>query len=190
MKFDDSDKDYFLHDFSKDNVSDGGMADTVGQKVMDNSTDTGTKSPAFDFGDTDGQDAEDMPVKPRRRGKRILIWFFIIIICALGLTVWIRYFVPYVTESQSTGFVTLVEKRGIVFHTFEGEMVSESQLADTQRVYSRDVYFSIPDDNLARRLQQYQGSGTPVRLTFKRYYGTLPWRGASNNILVSFTPVQ
>ena len=60
--------------------------------------------------------------------------------------------------TDDLGFVTLVEKRGIIFHTFEGEMVSESQLADTQRVYSRDVYFSIPDDNLARRLQQYQGA--------------------------------
>lgn len=119
MKFNDSDKDYFLHDFSKDNGSDGGSPDTSGRNVMDDSTDS--RSPAFDFGENAGHDYESMPVKPRRRGRRILIWFFIIVICALGLTVWIRYFVPYVTESQTTGFVTLVEKRGIIFHTFEGE---------------------------------------------------------------------
>ena len=106
----------------------------------------------------------------------------------LAVTVGIRYFVPYVTESKVTGYVTLVEKRGIICRTFEGEMVSESQLADKGNVYSRDVYFSIPDDETARRLQQYQGTGTPVTITCKRYYGTLPWRGASNNILVSFQP--
>ena len=78
MKFNDSDKDYFLHDFSKDNGSDGGSPDTSGRNVMDDSTDS--RSPAFDFGENAGHDYESMPVKPRHRGRRILIWFFIIVI--------------------------------------------------------------------------------------------------------------
>lgn len=187
MKFDDSDKDYFLHDFSKEEQSENEAEAPSSSSVKADGDGGETRSPSFEFSDT-----ETVKPAPRhnRRVRKFMLWFFLIVFVVLAATVTIRYFVPYVTESQVTGYVTLVEKRGIVFHTFEGEMVSESQLADTQRVYSRDVYFSIPDDSLARRLQQYQGSGTPVRLTFKRYYGTLPWRGASNNILVSFTPKE
>lgn len=178
MKFDDSDQDYFLHDFSK-NKEDAPARQENGQDVN-----RGDRSPSFNF--SDGQTGYDVPRK-RKKGHG-WTWFFLIVFAVLAATVGIRYFVPYVTESKVTGYVTLVEKRGIICRTFEGEMVSESQLADKGSVYARDIYFSIPDEELARRLQQYQGSGTPVTITCKRYYGTLPWRGASNNILVSFQP--
>ena len=64
-------------------------------------------------------------------------------------------------------------------------MISQSQLTDTTRVYSRDFYFSIPDDSLARVIQSYEGTGRPVTLTCKRYFGTLPWRGASKIVVTS-----
>lgn len=180
MKFDDSDQDYFLHDFSKDKDDTPTRSESNPDlRVSDD------RSPSFDFTDGVGTSA---PVPVKRKKRHGWVWFFLIVFMILAVTVCIRYFVPYVTESKVTGYVTLVEKRGIICRTFEGEMVSESQLADKGNVYSRDVYFSIPDDETARRLQQYQGTGTPVTITCKRYYGTLPWRGASNNILVSFQP--
>lgn len=186
MNFDDSEKDYFLHDFSQKTDSSSGRAELPAAASEETAAD---KSPSFDFGDTSGgSGAAERPRRKRR--KKGWIWFFLIVFLILAATVAVRYFVPYVTESQTTGYVTLIEKRGIIFRTFEGEMVSESQLADKGHVYARDVYFSIPDEEMARRLQQYQGSGTPVTITCKRYFGTLPWRGASNNVMVSFTPRQ
>lgn len=191
MKFDDSDKDYFLHDFS--NVEDSGDMRTDRPQIPQtgaSAPDGGHASPHFDFTSAESGTAHDAPQHPQRRKKHRRGWviFFLVVFLALAATVWVRYFVPYVTESQVTGYVTLVEKRGIIFRTFEAEMVSEDQLANTGRVYSRDIYFSIPDDSLARRLQQYQGTGQPVTVTCKKYYGTLPWRGASNTVMVSFTP--
>lgn len=197
MKFDDTDEDYFLHDFSKENEKEKENArqpsvrqDTTSRPER-SAANPRNEYPSFDF--SKGVDEEDEEVfvpAPRHRFSIGWLWFFLIIFVALCTAVGIRYFVPYVTESQVTGYVTLVERRGIVFPTFEGEMVSESQLADTDRVYARDVYFSIPDEETARRLQQYQGSDTPVTIVCKRYYGTLPWRGATNNIMVSFQPKQ
>ena len=156
--------------------------------------DTSDLSPAFDFG-SHSQEEKPLPdsltaKSPKKRRKRAWVWFFVVLALILCTAVSIRYFVPYVTESRTVGYVTLVEKRGIVFPTFEGEMINESQLTDTTRIYSRDVYFSIPDDSIALRLQKYQGTGRPVTVTCKRYYGTLPWRGASNNILVGFEPAK
>lgn len=193
MKFDDSDKDYFLHDFDKEEENTGSAQPQ--QPVLPSSADgsgqNGPTSPHFDFtSSTPGGEPQQPAPAPRRRHRKGWIIFFLILFLLLAGTVTVRYFVPYITESQVTGYVTLVEKRGIIFRTFEAEMVSEGQLADTGRVYSRDVYFSIPDDSLARRLQQYQGSGQPVKVTCKKYYGTLPWRGASNTVMVSFTPVD
>ena len=184
MKFDDSDKDYFLHNFDGDDSSSRQPSDAP-SRPQSVSSDTGERnSPSFNFGET----PQTRPsVKPRKR-RHGWLWFFLIIAVLLGVTVYVRYFVPYVTESRTSGYVTLVEKRGIVFPTFEGEMASESLLNDTSRVYTRDVYFSIPNDSLALQLQKFQGSGRPVTITCKRYYGTLPWRGASNTVLVGFTP--
>lgn len=188
MKFDDSDEDYFLHDFSGKNQPQApdGPAETPSQP---DTTDRHA-APTFDFSDGNRPAGPQVPGPSADRPKRRhgWWWFFLIVAAVLIGAVGIRYFVPYVTESRATGYVTLVEKRGIVFPTFEGEMVSESQLADTARIYSRDLNFSIPDEDLALRLQKYQGSGRPVTVTFKRYYGTLPWRGASNTIAVDFVP--
>lgn len=191
MKFDDSDEDYFLHDFSgknqpQESAGDGYRSPAPSQPV----TDRQPAAPSFDFSDGNTDNGSPTPGTsgaPRKR-RHGWWWFFLIVAAVLIGAVGIRYFVPYVTESRATGYVTLVEKRGIVFPTFEGEMVSESQLADTARIYSRDLNFSIPDEDLALRLQKYQGSGRPVTVTFKRYYGTLPWRGASNTIAVDFVP--
>lgn len=189
MKFDDTDEDYFLHDFSEEKKKPLPPVNSREFPPMPerNPGNPRDEYPSFDFGDGSEEDETMAPV-PRHRFSIGWLWFFLIVFVALGMAVCIRYFVPYVTESQVTGYVTLVERRGIVFPTFEGEMVSEAQLADTDRVYARDVYFSIPDEETARRLQQYQGTDTPVTIVCKRYYGTLPWRGASNNIVVSFQP--
>lgn len=101
----------------------------------------------------------------------------------LVIAFYIRYFVPHTEESRTVGYITLVEKRGLIFKTFEGEMVSESHLSDTTKIYSRDFCFSIPDDSLGRLIQSYQGSGRKVTLTAKKYYGTLPWRGSQKAIV-------
>lgn len=186
MKFDDSDNDYFLHDFSKENQKENlSERETITTNERENSGSAESR-PSFVFGDS----PQPSSSKSRRKKHHFLTYFFLTLFIILAVTVYVRYFVPYITESRTTGYVTLVEKRGILFHTFEGEMVSEALLTDTSRIYSRDLYFSIPDDSLALRLQKYQSTGRPVTVTCKRYYGTLPWRGASNIILSSFEPVD
>ncbi len=186
MNFNDNDKDYFLHDFSKSEADPSVAADTPAAAAAD-SPSSSPQSPSFDF--TDGRAVAPTERTKKNRLRGCLTWAVCITVVVIAVTVWIRYYVPYVTESKVTGYVTTVEKRGIIFKTFEGEMVSEEQFATSNRVYSRDINFSIPDSDLARRLQQYQASGQPVTVTCKRYYGVLPWRGASTTIVVSFTPV-
>ncbi len=177
MKFDDTDEDYFLHDFSKDAAQQQNAPQQPQQGA----------SPSFDFSDTRATSPATPSAPPRKRRRGCFYFFLALFFVAAG-ALYVRYCVPYIVESTTTGYVTLVEKRGIIFHTFEGEMVSRSLLTDTARVYTRDIYFSIPSDSLAYELQKYQSSGKPVTITYSRYYGTLPWRGASNTVLTSFRP--
>lgn len=188
MKFDDSEEDYFLHDFSGKDRETGADADRSPAPPYGDNRPQDGGAPSFDFSDGGVRGDYTGGPKKRRKKSRGWLWFFLFLVVVLAGAVTIRYFIPYIVESRVTGYVTLVEKRGIVFPTFEGEMVSESLLADTTRIYSRDLSFSIPDDELALRLQQYQGTGRPVTVTFKRYYGTLPWRGAYNTVAVDFQP--
>lgn len=217
MKWIDDQDDYFLRDFndkSGDNRSDdnsnepagtGSTAPTGAQgSVPASSSDVTAEGsrPAgneFSFGNTgsgsssatvsngDTASSQETPRRKRRRARRRLIWFFVILFAILGTAFYIRYFVPYTSDTLTSGYITLVEKRGIFFKTFEGEMISESHLNDTSQIYSRDFFFSIPNDSLGRLVQSFQGTGKRVTLTTQKYYGTLPWRGSQKIIVTNVT---
>lgn len=134
--------------------------------------------------------SEQTPVSPSPRKKfsrRIIGYAIAIIILSLYGFIYFRYFNPYATDAIATGYITSVERRGLLFKTFEGEMVTERSFGDTTRVYRSDFSFSIPDTTVARQLQQFQDSGQPVSVSFSRYYGSLPWRGASTCVVTSFS---
>lgn len=185
MKIIDEDNDYFLHDFSAGR-EDASASSDAGAQTQASDTPEAPRSQTFDYGVTTPEPAAP---KPRRHPvRRFFTWLLVILIIAAGVAFYVRYFVPHTTDTRITGFVTNVEKRGIIFKTFEGEMVSESRIADPSQVYQRDVYFSIPDDSTGRVVQSFQGTGRPVVITVKKYYGTLPWRGASKVVLTDIHP--
>lgn len=130
--------------------------------------------------------------KPRKcnRWKRIFTGTVIILALVLGTAFWLRYMNPYVSDAKERGYVVKVEKRGHLFKTWEGDMILQSALTDSTNIYSREFNFSVEDPELALRLQEYQGTGKPVVVTYKRYSGTLPWRGSSANVVTSVKPVE
>lgn len=121
--------------------------------------------------------ASAKPRKRRHTGRNIILWLIVIIVLGGTAAVWLRYYTPYV-ESQESGYITNMERRGLIFKTYEGQMITESSLTDTTRVYSRDFVFSVTDPSLADSLQALAGSGRKVTVSYERYYGALPWRGA------------
>ncbi|MCC8070722.1 MAG: hypothetical protein LIO90_02825 [Bacteroidales bacterium] len=179
MIFDDNRPDYFL-DGEEDPASAEAPTPTAGDTIS-----FATPSP------TPGSSEATLEASATRRRhpwRRFWGWLFFLLALALGVTFWLRYLNPYVTDAKAVGYITKVERRGIICKTYEGEMITESALTDTVRLYSRDFTFSIPNDSLARILQGYQGSGRPITIKYERYYGTLPWRGSSMNILTAIEP--
>lgn len=202
MKWIDQQDDYFLSERSSGSSSDTSKnpVPDSGEQSAPSAADeqqpaSAPKSNEFSFTGTsesgtsasDKNNPESMRRKRRRRRVR-LFWFFLILFAIAGTAFYIRYFVPYTSDTLTSGYIVLVEKRGLFFKTYEGEMISESMLADTAKVYSRDFYFSIPNDSLARVVQSYQGTGRRVTLTTQKYYGILPWRGSQKSIVTAVTP--
>lgn len=129
--------------------------------------------------------AEERP-RPRRRhrARRVLIVVVLIALIVGAAAFYLTFISPYATDARVSGYVTNVEKRGFVFKTYEGEMVTESALADTSHVYNLPMAFSVKSDSIAAILQSYQGTGRPVTVVMERYNATLPWRGSSKNVVV------
>lgn len=128
-------------------------------------------------------DGNEAPRKRRSMWKRRLAWLIVACAVVLGVIFWLRYVSPYATDCRVKGYVTNVEKRGLVFKTYEADVVSEQALTDTTRVYSHNLSFSVENPAIVKRLQAMQGTGVPVQIVYKKYYGTLPWRGASKYVI-------
>lgn len=122
---------------------------------------------------------------PRRHRSRLkwVITAVLVVIAALGVTVWLRYFTPYVEDARMNIYVVNVERRGLIFKTYEAEVISQAALTDTTRIYTRQLDMSIEDSRLAGELQGLQSTGKPVTISYKKYYGMLPWRGSSTEII-------
>lgn len=123
-------------------------------------------------------------LKPRTR-----IPFWVWLLCGLavvGLVVgcWIRFFSAYVEDATQYGYVENIEKRGMIFKTYEGTLIPYRELMDTTRIYNRDFVFSVDDQKTATKIKQAMYGSKPVRVTYKKYYATVPWRGA-NKIVVT-----
>lgn len=182
MILDDDKPDYFLE--SEDTASPSGAPASPSAKPGD-TIDFGSPSTTAE---NTGAGYDD--VKPRHgKMRKVLAWTVFVGAVILGGVFYLRYCTPYVTDARLKCYVVNVEKRGLIFKTYEADVVSESAVTDTARLYSRDYSFSIDDAAVASKLQQMQGTGRPVIIGYEKYYGTLPWRGASKSVAVSVEQV-
>lgn len=134
--------------------------------------------------DQSERSAEPVVTVERRRsgGWR---WVVLTIGVMLGCIAYLRYGTPYVTDATDQVYILSIQREGLIFKTFEGEMVSRSALEGTDRIYSRGSSFSVEDEAVGEALQQAKLAGRPVTVEYKRYYGSLPWRGNSTTFITA-----
>ncbi len=170
MKLDDTHPDYFI-DESEEPREDG-------RTIKFNADGGEDSAPAAAPADV---------VRPHaRRWKWIAIVVIVLIAVASGL-IWFQYYNPYVEDARMKCYVVNVEKRGVLFKTFEADVLTEKSLTDSTRVYSNSISVSVPDAVLARKLQDLQGTGKLVELNYETYKGVVPWRGASKTVITGFS---
>lgn len=178
--FDDEDyDDYFLDDNEEGDTS---------RQTQDYERRTPTAGETINFGSSttagshDDRSHETKSTGRKRSGCGCIIVIVLVIAAAIG---YFRYFSPAVDDAVMDVCVVNVEKRGLLFKTYEAEVVDPQRISDQESPYTRPQAVTIADEALARRLQQIQSSGRPVRLRYRRYSATLPWRGESKIVITA-----
>lgn len=96
---------------------------------------------------------------------------------------WRFYFI--VAEGTQAGTLNIIQKKGIMFKTYEGKIILSGFKANVQ---SNEFSFSVTNPGVAAELLQV--SGREVNLHYKQYFGSLPWRGMQNFIVDSIYEIR
>lgn len=117
--------------------------------------------------------------------KRKIIWTIVtVLLLALVIFIYWRYYFIY-AEGTKAGQLNTFQKKGILFKTWEGKIIQSGFRANVQ---SNEFDFSVTSESVAEQLLRC--SGKEVELHYKRYIGTLPWRGLERNIVDSVYEVR
>jgi hypothetical protein len=117
-------------------------------------------------------------------GGKIAVWTAVIAALALAVFIFFRFCFVY-AEGVNEGDINYFQKEGFIFKTYEGKMI-QTGLKNSKvqgSIQSNEFRFSVVKESVARQLDE--GSNTGVKLHWKRYLGTLPWRGNSQFIVDS-----
>jgi flagellar basal body-associated protein FliL len=106
--------------------------------------------------------------------KATTIIITIIIIVLIGFIYWHYFFV--FAEGTKAGVLNTFQKKGYLFKTYEGQLIQSGFRGNPgTAIQSNQFSFSVTDEKIAQKLME--NSGRDMELHYKRYQGSLPWRG-------------
>ena len=120
---------------------------------------------------------------------KIVSWASAIIVLGLAAFIFFKFCFVY-SEGVNEGDINYFQKEGFIFKTYEGKMI-QTGLKSTKgsgSIQSNEFKFSVVDKHVAAQIDE--GSNVGVKLHWKRYLGTLPWRGNSQFIVDSIYSTQ
>ena len=120
---------------------------------------------------------------------KIVTWTSAIIVLGLAAFIFFKFCFVY-SEGVNEGDINYFQKEGFIFKTYEGKMI-QTGLKSTKgsgSIQSNEFKFSVEDERVAAQINE--GSNVGVKLHWKRYLGTLPWRGNSQFIVDSIYSTQ
>ena len=117
-------------------------------------------------------------------GGKVATWISVIVVLALAAFIFIKFCFVY-SEGVNEGDINYFQKEGFIFKTYEGKMI-QTGLKNTKvqgSIQSNEFKFSVVSESVAKQINE--GTNAGVKLHWKRYLGTLPWRGNSQFIVDS-----
>lgn len=129
----------------------------------------------------------DAASSPRRRTRgtfrRIGCIFFLVLFLLVGIFVWWRYYFTY-SEGDRNGLLQKFSHKGTLFKTYEGELILSSVSGNQNMpIASEKFYFSVTDENVAKKINTFQGRRIIVH--YKQKNSAAFWRGDSEYIVDS-----
>lgn len=120
--------------------------------------------------------------------RKIFKYLLIAIVVFLLIWCWWKFYFTY-SEGNRSGLLQKVSYKGNVFKTYEGELVMSNIInMGNSQLGTEKFYFSITNETLGQKMQQYEGS--KVMLHYQQKNGTLPWRGDSPYIVDSVVIIE
>lgn len=124
----------------------------------------------------------------KKKSKKWLGWFLGIILIALGVFVYVRYYYVFGTGVKSGELNYLVYK-GVMFKTYEGKLIQTGFRADKPGgLQSNQFDFSVENKEIAEKLMI--SSGKNVQVHYKEYFAPIPWRGYTKFIVDSIISIE
>ena len=120
--------------------------------------------------------------------KKFVVITVAVILAGLLIFGYIWFYVPYSDSGVKAGILNNVKHKGIIFKTYEGELIQSGFRPGQQGLQSNEFQFSVEDRELAINLMSL--SGQNVKLHYKEYYGALPWRGYTKFIVDSIVAAE
>lgn len=120
---------------------------------------------------------------------KVVTWLSVLAILGLAIFIFFKFCFVY-SEGVNEGDINYFQKEGFIFKTYEGKMI-QTGLKSTKgsgSIQSNEFKFSVVSEQVAARINE--GSNVGVKLHWKRYLGTLPWRGNSQFIVDSIYSTQ
>lgn len=123
------------------------------------------------------------------KGK-VISWITAILILALAGFIFIKFCFVY-KDGYNEGEINYFQKEGFIFKTYEGKLIQagfNSKTTTGGGVQSNELRFSVVDDKVAHQIDE--SMNCRMKLHWKYYLGTLPWRGNSQYIVDSIIVVS
>ena len=122
--------------------------------------------------------------------KKVLSILSVVLLVGLGVFLYIKFWYVY-SDGVNEGDINYFQREGFIFKTYEGKMIQSgfrSSGKTTEGLHSNELKFSVTDKAVANKLMR--ASGRRVELRWKRYMGTLPWRGNSQYVATEVLSIE
>ncbi len=122
-------------------------------------------------------------------GGKIVTSVASILVLGLAIFVFFKFFFVY-SEGTNEGDINYFQREGFIFKTYEGKMIQTGYNSKntSATIQSNEFKFSVVDDRIAEQIDS--NSSRQIKLHWKRYLGTLPWRGNSQYVVDSIISVK
>lgn len=115
--------------------------------------------------------------------KKVISWIVLISILFIGGFAYWKYGFTY-SDGYRAGLLQKFSRKGVVFKTYEGEMILSSvESTEETALASEKFFFSVVDEDVAKTLEVIQGQHVVVH--YKAKNGALMWRGESEYLVDS-----
>ena len=122
-------------------------------------------------------------------GSKIITVLSTLAVVALAVFVYVKFFFVY-SEGTNEGDINYFQREGFIFKTYEGKMIQTGYNSHntSATIQSNEFKFSVVDERIAEQIDS--NSSRQIKLHWKRYLGTLPWRGNSQFVVDSIISVR